>query len=109
MSYKEKMDANGFWDHNRSNQRINWLHEHVRYLLREAFIKMKKLKTVLEEMPEIKSGRLSAIAKARELVDLFTDSKEKKMKSSKYKLNISRLAPIIFFCCLFHSCNSGTN
>lgn len=73
--YKERMLINGFWDHNRSGQRVNWLHEHVRYLLEKRFYQNEKIKSQLDQiLPDIKSGRLSAIAKARELVDIFTNT-----------------------------------
>ncbi|MCL6259489.1 methylmalonyl Co-A mutase-associated GTPase MeaB [Aquiflexum sp. TKW24L] len=71
--YQERMIINGYWDQNRSNQRVNWLHEHVRYLLEKSFFQNEKIKNQLDQiLPEITSGRLSPIAKARELVDLFT-------------------------------------
>ncbi|MCH6198761.1 methylmalonyl Co-A mutase-associated GTPase MeaB [Aquiflexum sp. LQ15W] len=74
MGYRERMLANGYWDHNRSEQRINWLHEHVRYLLEKRLYQNEKIKNHLDQiLPDIRSGRLSAIAKARELVDLFTE------------------------------------
>lgn len=75
--YKERMGQNGFWDHNRANQRISWLHEHIRYLLEKSFFQNEKIKTQLDQiLPEIRSGRLSAIAKARELVEIFTNIKK---------------------------------
>jgi LAO/AO transport system kinase len=77
--YRDKMKFYGHWDRNRAEQRVNWLHEHVRYLLENRFFQNEIIKNRLDEMlPEIKSGRLSAIAKARELVDLFTDQNKGK-------------------------------
>jgi len=79
MSYRERMLANGFWENNRAGQRINWLHEHIRYLLERSFFQNKNIKNHLGQiLPDITSGRLSPIAKARELVDLFTKSKGEK-------------------------------
>lgn len=75
--YRDLTIANGFFDTNRAEQRGNWLHEHTRFLLESLFYKdpviQEKLKRVL---PEVKSGSLSAMATARELVQLFTDGKK---------------------------------
>jgi LAO/AO transport system kinase len=70
--YQEKMLLKGYWDQNRSNQRINWLHEHVRYLLERSFFQNEKIKNQLDQiLPNIRSGKLSPIANARKLVDFF--------------------------------------
>lgn len=79
MDYRERMLANGYWENNRAGQRINWLHEHIRYLLERSFFQNKNIKNHLDQiLPDITSGRLSPIAKARELVDIFTKSKGEK-------------------------------
>jgi LAO/AO transport system kinase len=79
MGYRERMLANGYWESNRAGQRTNWLHEHIRYLLERSFFQNKNIKNHLDQiLPDITSGRLSPIAKARELVDLFTKSKGEK-------------------------------
>lgn len=72
QKYQERMIQNGFWDHNRSNQRVNWLHEHIRYLLERSFYQNETIKNRLDLMQvEIKSGLISPISKARELVEIF--------------------------------------
>ncbi|WP_394337150.1 methylmalonyl Co-A mutase-associated GTPase MeaB [Cognataquiflexum aquatile] len=83
MDYRERMLANGYWENNRAGQRINWLHEHIRYLLERSFFQNKNIKNHLDQiLPDITSGRLSPIAKARELVDIFTKSKGEKLDRS---------------------------
>jgi LAO/AO transport system kinase len=73
VTYKEKMLANGYWEHNRSGQRINWLHENIRYLFEQRFFQNEKVKNRLDQiLPEIQLGTLSVMAKAKELVDIFT-------------------------------------
>jgi len=70
--YVEKMRKNGFFEINRQEQRINWMHEHIRYLLESRFYNDHVIKEKINFLlPDIKSGQQSAIAKARELVDLF--------------------------------------
>lgn len=72
--YRQRMSANGFWEKNRAEQRINWLHEHVRFLLERSFFQNIEIKKQLDQiLPDITSGKISPIAKARELVDLFIE------------------------------------
>lgn len=70
--FKSKMVQNGFFEENRQDQRINWMHDHIRYLLESRFYQDQLIKGKIDQLlPLIKSGQQSAIAKARELVDLF--------------------------------------
>jgi len=70
--YKDKMTANGHLESNRQEQRVNWMQEHIRYLMEKNFSNNPKVKSRMEEiLSGIKSGKYSAIAKARELVELF--------------------------------------
>lgn len=70
--FKGKMQGNGFFEENRQGQRINWMHDHIRYLLESGFYQDELIKGKIDQvLPLIKSGQQSAIAKARELVDLF--------------------------------------
>ncbi|MFD2202176.1 methylmalonyl Co-A mutase-associated GTPase MeaB [Shivajiella indica] len=70
--YVLKMKDNGFFERNRQEQRINWMHEHIRFLLESKIYQSETIKKKIQDiLPEIKNGNYSAIAKARELVDLF--------------------------------------
>ncbi|MBT0811903.1 methylmalonyl Co-A mutase-associated GTPase MeaB [Litoribacter ruber] len=72
QEYKTAMQANGFFEENRSNQRVNWFDEHVRYLLESRFFQQKEVKAGLIDMlPKIKNGEMSSISVARYLVDYF--------------------------------------
>ncbi|WP_304516468.1 methylmalonyl Co-A mutase-associated GTPase MeaB [Cecembia rubra] len=72
IEFKDKMTANGYLEFNRQEQRANWMQEHVRYLIENSFLHNPQVKSRMGEiLPGIKSGKYSAIAKARELVDLF--------------------------------------
>lgn len=74
--FKDKMSANGHIESNRQEQRVNWMQEHVRYLMESSFFHNPKVKSRMEEiLPGIKSGKYSAIAKARELVELFLNNR----------------------------------
>ncbi|EOZ93245.1 arginine/ornithine transport system ATPase [Indibacter alkaliphilus LW1] len=70
--YEEKMKSNGFFEANRADQRLNWMHEHIRFLLETKFYQNPLIKGSIEAAKTgIQEGTTSAIAKARELVDLF--------------------------------------
>lgn len=70
--YKNKMIANGYFEANRADQRVNWMHDHIGYLLESSFYQNEIIdKNIKNAMAEIKSGNVSAIKKARELVQIF--------------------------------------
>jgi LAO/AO transport system kinase len=77
--FGKKMKTNGFFDFNRQDQRVSWLHEHIRYLIESRFYQDDSIKDKINNLlPDIKSGQQSAIAKARELVDLFMQGQKGK-------------------------------
>jgi len=72
QEFRLKMEGNGFFEANRQEQRVNWLHEHILFLLESKFYQDEVIKGKIQELlPEIRSGQQSAIAMARQLVDLF--------------------------------------
>jgi LAO/AO transport system kinase len=72
QEFRLKMEGNGFFEANRQEQRVNWMHEHIRFLLESKFYQDEVIKEKIHNLlPDIKSGQQSAIAKARQLVDLF--------------------------------------
>jgi LAO/AO transport system kinase len=78
--FGEKMNTNGFFEFNRQEQRANWMHEHIRYLLESRFYQDDTIKEKIQYLvPYIKSGQQSAIGKARELVDLFMHGRKGKL------------------------------
>lgn len=78
VDFKDRMSANRYIESNRQEQRVNWMQEHVRYLMESSFSHNSQVKARMGEiLPGIKSGKYSAIAKARELVELFLNSRGK--------------------------------
>lgn len=76
--YKNKMQLNGFFDSNRASQRVNWLHEHIRYLLENRFYQDPTIKEMIaSSLEDIRGGNASAIALGRTLVDQFIHKKIK--------------------------------
>ncbi len=76
LKFESKVKSNGFFDANRAEQRINWMHEHIRYLLENKFYQNPDIKKrLLKAIPDVKGGLISPISKARELIDAFTASK----------------------------------
>jgi LAO/AO transport system kinase len=72
LSFKEKMVLNNTWEQNRAQQRVSWLHEHIRYLLEQTFYHHPQVSQKIQEVTaEVKDGKASPIAKARELLKLF--------------------------------------
>lgn len=71
-SYKDQMKIKGYFSSKRAEQRINWLHEHVAFLLEHRFYNNASIqKTLSEHLPEVRSGSLSSISMARSLVEMF--------------------------------------
>ncbi|MFD2037232.1 methylmalonyl Co-A mutase-associated GTPase MeaB [Belliella marina] len=72
QSYKEQMLLNGYFEENRAEQRVSWMHDHIGYLLESTFYQNESIKeSIKQALPQIKSGNVSAIKKARELVQIF--------------------------------------
>ncbi|HSJ66891.1 MAG TPA: hypothetical protein VK921_04425, partial [Anditalea sp.] len=72
ISYKEQMELKGFFADKRAEQRINWLHEHIGFLLENRFYNNINIQKALsEQLSEVRLGSLSSISVARSLVDMF--------------------------------------
>lgn len=72
QDYQQKMLSNGFFHANRAEQRISWMHDHIKFLLEHKFYQNQEVKDSLDaSLEEVRSGRYSSISKARELVQLF--------------------------------------
>src|SRR5690606_31328708 len=72
LDFKGSTKANGFFDQNRSQQRLDWMHGHIRLLLEKAFYQQpyvaKKLKLTT---PHVLKGEVSSISLAKQLVNDF--------------------------------------
>lgn len=78
QEYIEIMMSNGFFESNRASQRVNWMHEHIRYLLESRFYQNPKIKELISSsLEDVRNGNASAIAFGRLLVDNFIQIKER--------------------------------
>lgn len=70
--YRSAMQRNGFWELNREGQRVEWFHDHIRYLLEARFFKNPSIKRRLAEvLAGVQAGKLSPIQQADDLVREF--------------------------------------
>jgi LAO/AO transport system kinase len=78
LNFREKVKGNGYFESNRSEQRVNWLNEHILYLLERQFITNPAVQSELEIVKQrVKNGEVSPIGKAKDLVELFLKSKNR--------------------------------
>lgn len=76
QEYQVLVKNNGFFDNNRSIQRVNWMHEHIRFLLETSFYNHPMIQESLKLIEAgVKQGSYSSIVKAKQLVELFYESK----------------------------------
>lgn len=79
LAYKENMLSNGFFESNRASQRVNWMHEHIRYLLESKFYQDPIIKELINSSIEnVRVGNTSAIAFGRTLVENFIQKEGRK-------------------------------
>ena len=73
--YEEKIMASGFWELNRSNQRIQWLEELIQEQLNRAFFSDRRVKEILtEEKEKVKEGKLYPEVLAKKLLGVFIEN-----------------------------------
>lgn len=76
-AYQGLMRQNGFWEHNRQAQRVQWFDDHVRFLLENRFYQDNVIKKKLEDlMSGLRNGTLSPIQQADELVRYFINQQK---------------------------------
>lgn len=64
--------GNGFFESNRKNQQVEWVHEHIGQLLKQEFYQSKKVNEALPSLlKKVASGDLPALNAANELIDLL--------------------------------------
>ena len=72
LEYKKKMKESGYFEQNRQQQRVDWMHGHIRFLLESKFYQDKEIASKLAEItPLMLGGNISPAATARDLVRLF--------------------------------------
>lgn len=70
--FESKMKGNGFWQKNRADQRLNWLEESLQFMLGNALKADTLVQGKLNENKDkIRSGELSPLVLAREVLDIF--------------------------------------
>ena len=70
--FEGKMKMNGFWEKNRADQRLNWLEESLHFMLGNALKSNALVQNKLKENEEkIRTGELSPLVLAREVLDIF--------------------------------------
>jgi len=70
--FKEQMEVKGHFSAKRSEQRVNWMHEHIGFLLENRFYNNISIQETLSlRLAEVRSGGRSSISVARSLVDMF--------------------------------------
>ena len=76
LEYEQEMRKYGFWESNRSEQRLNWLEDQIQELLGQAFLKNGSVQRMLqEERPKVQSGELNPGSLAKSLIHLFLSKK----------------------------------
>lgn len=64
--------GNGFFESNRKNQQVEWVHEHVVELLKQEFYQSEKVNDALPSLlKKVASGDLPALNAANQLIDLL--------------------------------------
>ncbi len=72
FDYQTITQENGFFDQNRTRQKVNWMTSHISFLLERRFFGNKKAHRAWEEgKQQVVNGEASPISKARELVEVF--------------------------------------
>jgi LAO/AO transport system kinase len=72
LDYEEKIKSSGFWETNRSSQRLAWLEDQVQELLGQSFLKNEQVQALLKlEKPKVKSGELHPGVLAHRLMEVF--------------------------------------
>lgn len=77
LDFEQMMKANGYFAENRSRQRLDWMHGHIRLLLQNLFYGNPVISEKLDKLsPQVLSGEVSSISLARELVHDFLNEKK---------------------------------
>lgn len=75
IKHHETMKANGYFDKNRQQQNLEWMHETVRQHLQNSFYSNKKIKKTLKSLEnQVMEGKMPAINAALKLLEAFKKS-----------------------------------
>lgn len=74
MDYAAKMEASAHFDQNRRQQRLSWMHEHIKWSLESRFYRDPAIVEQLKQVsPLVERGEVPALSMARNLVQGFLD------------------------------------
>jgi LAO/AO transport system kinase len=72
LKYKESTLTNGYFDKNRRNQNLEWMHDYIRQALEEQFYENSALKKAVKTTEKsVSEGKELPVAAAERLLDLF--------------------------------------
>jgi len=72
LDYEAKMKASRHFEQNRQQQRLDWMHGLIRFLLESKFYQHKEISSKLAEItPLMLGGNISPVTMAKDLVRLF--------------------------------------
>src|SRR5690606_97693 len=70
--YVQTVQANGYFNHNRAQQRLSWMHEHSKWTLETRFYNDPAVRERMKALaPMVEKGEVPALATARQLVQDF--------------------------------------
>jgi len=77
IDYADKMKANGHFQHNRTRQRLSWMHEHIKWTLQNRFYQDPAIVEQLKQAsPLVEKGEVPALSMARKLVEEFLNKND---------------------------------
>lgn len=70
--FADKMKTKGHFQHNRTRQRLSWMHEHIKWSLENRFYQDPAIVEQLKQVsPLVEKGEVPALAVARKLLEGF--------------------------------------
>lgn len=75
--YEKSLKSNGFWQRQRQNQRIAWMHRYIEQQLLQKFYNNKTVKNAVKSAEEdVQAGKVLPIIAAKELLKIQSDKSE---------------------------------
>ncbi len=76
-AYEKSLNSNGFWQHQRKNQRVSWMHRYIEEHLLRKFYDNKIIKNAIKAAEnDVQSGKTLPIVAAKELLKIPSDKSE---------------------------------
>lgn len=75
--YEKSLKSNGFWQRQRQNQRIAWMHRYIEQQLLQEFYDNKTVKNAVKSAEEdVQAGKVLPIIAAKDLLKIRSDKSE---------------------------------